>query len=65
MIPILFVGSACFFANSSAGYEKASTIFIVSLLVAQVFGFITVWTRTFYATKFENPAVNDVPPNNP
>lgn len=48
LIPAWFVGSACFFALHTGDYKKSITVYIVSLLVAQVFGFATVSLRVLY-----------------
>ncbi len=55
-IPGWFVGAACFFGyNTIAGgdYSVSVPLILVSCVVGQIFGFVTVLLRTAYGKKLE------------
>ena len=58
-IPAWFVGAACFFASNNlfgGDYAKSVPVLLISCLVGQVFGLITVFLRTKYGSIIESEA---------
>lgn len=47
-IPAWFVGAACFFAAHKGDYKASVSAVLISCVVAQVFGFVTVLLRSNY-----------------
>ena len=54
MIPAWFIGAACYFATTSTGaitngtHADFAKVVLISCVVGQVFGYVTVWARTAY-----------------
>lgn len=56
-IPAWFIGAACFFASNNlfgGDYNKSVPVLLISCLVGQVFGVITVFLRTKYGSMIES-----------
>ena len=56
-IPAWFVGAACFFGyNTIAGgdYAVSAPLIMISCVVGQIFGYVTVLLRTAYGKKLES-----------
>lgn len=61
-IPAWFIGAACFFgANNLLGgdYAKSVPVIVISCIVGQIFGYVTVFLRTKYGNMI---AVEEVAP---
>jgi len=57
-IPAWFIGAACFFAANNllqGDYQKSVPVILISCLIAQVFGWVTVTLRTQYEGMVSEP----------
>ena len=64
-IPGWFVGAACFFGYNTiaeGSYAVSVPVILVSCIIGQVFGFVTVFLRTAYANASEPKSVVDADP---
>jgi len=57
-IPAWFIGAACFFGANNflqGDYQKSVPVILISCLIAQVFGWVTVTLRTKYEGMISTP----------
>ncbi len=59
MIPAWFIGAACYFGTNGTlegDHGKTATVVLISCVVGQVFGYVTVWARTAYGNAIATDA---------